>query len=1018
MAFLPDYQYRKSLVVDNTKIQSSEVDFPVLVELSSSNFDFSHAKSDGTDIRFTLSDGTTLLKFERELHDSGSEEAVYWVKIPAVSSSVDTTIYIYYGYPSASDGEDAVNVWDSDFEAVSHFTDLTTLYVKDSTVNNHTLKKWSFNRPLEASGLIDKAQSFTGVEDYIRFQDDADFELQYLTIEFWAQTNDYNDSNNGGVTKGSVFGAVGDYSYSLNFDNDVATGSVTDATTAYSTSTSIDDNNKHKWTLTFDGSNVRLYKDNALVDTTAFSGSISYSKTFEQLLVGGRVTPIYSFDGLIDEVRISKVARSTSWISASFYSENDTLLAYGAEEEDVVSIDETVTLNDNWSIQSNPSVVSLDEIVSLDDDWNIQPNPETQSMGETVSLDDNWSLSLGFSEDVNILEEVDIFSTFNAEETVSISEEVIINQSLEKFTSSENLLITEDSVIGSVGDIDYIYPTDLRTLIQQTLKFMTNLVVNLIDNNIYDTNLTTKGDINEVYDTDLRVRVDDIDDVSPGNLSDIIVKLDGAELTDVDFSSLKIQYNLNKTASTATFKLARRHDNLDYLIDGVTYSEITDENKIEVYDGTYKLLTAYITQIDAISTTDTVAVIAQDARYKLSRNSMEIEYGGKIEEDDENENQYNTFSKNVGTVINEVLSAINPYIAGYETVPFSTAFIPEYNKTYGDYASLLDNLIRQVANASWYIDENEYLRFTKIDSGNIKDLALSPLNGARHLYDVVISNVSLNKQSNAYAKSLNVKLGTHINKKWARRTFSGWLNSYVNFFNSLKEKTSFCFQQWGNLGQKWYCGINKTIYGYSDEDGWVLKPTIVVQYQSKDTDDDLPDITVGSGSPEKTIHLNSYGKKENNSRWEERVKVNSAGNVLGSGGYDLPYLTYVTDDTYDYQEYATDFANFELSQNNQLKTSAMVTLFLDAYKYYTLSLKDRINLVNTIGNNIYNNNNGFPLNIDSVTIDCSTRIVTLKLTNYGKSWAVRTANYLKNNTVPKVIYAYPKQNVVNYSSGL
>jgi len=38
------------------------------------------------------------------------------------------------------------------------------------------------------------------------------------------------------------------------------------------------------------------------------------------------------FNGLLDEVRISSVARSSAWIKASYNSGNNSLVSYGAEE--------------------------------------------------------------------------------------------------------------------------------------------------------------------------------------------------------------------------------------------------------------------------------------------------------------------------------------------------------------------------------------------------------------------------------------------------------------------------------------------------------------------------------------------------------------------------------------------------------------------------------------------------------------------------------------------------------------
>jgi len=76
--WLTGWDYRKALTIDHTKIDATLTDFPVLVKLTTSNFDFAKARSDGYDIRFTSSDGTTLLKYERERHNTISSKREYY----------------------------------------------------------------------------------------------------------------------------------------------------------------------------------------------------------------------------------------------------------------------------------------------------------------------------------------------------------------------------------------------------------------------------------------------------------------------------------------------------------------------------------------------------------------------------------------------------------------------------------------------------------------------------------------------------------------------------------------------------------------------------------------------------------------------------------------------------------------------------------------------------------------------------------------------------------------------------
>ncbi len=52
------------------------------------------------DIRFTASDGTTLLSYWRESYTAGVS-AIFWVKVPSIPSG-SSTVYMYYGNAGAS----------------------------------------------------------------------------------------------------------------------------------------------------------------------------------------------------------------------------------------------------------------------------------------------------------------------------------------------------------------------------------------------------------------------------------------------------------------------------------------------------------------------------------------------------------------------------------------------------------------------------------------------------------------------------------------------------------------------------------------------------------------------------------------------------------------------------------------------------------------------------------------------------------------------------------------------------
>ena len=109
------WKYRRAITIQSENALS---DYQVLVQLNSSNFDFSKAKSDGSDIRFVDEDDATKLSYWIEEWDAVSESAKIWVKVPSIPAG-NKTIYLYYNNSEAvseSDG-DAVFEFFDDFEA-------------------------------------------------------------------------------------------------------------------------------------------------------------------------------------------------------------------------------------------------------------------------------------------------------------------------------------------------------------------------------------------------------------------------------------------------------------------------------------------------------------------------------------------------------------------------------------------------------------------------------------------------------------------------------------------------------------------------------------------------------------------------------------------------------------------------------------------------------------------------------------------------------------------------------------
>lgn len=826
---------------------------------------------------------------------------------------------------------------------------------------------------------------FDGTGDYLSIPSNFNLEDEDFTIDCWIKFNTISGNQGicGRETSGSsYFYLAWESGTHIRFRD---YGGSFDSTFSWSPSADI----WYHLAIVRNGDDIKCFIDGTQIGSTqTFSGS--FIDRTVSLWVGSAFSTGYFFNGWIDEFRWSKgIARWTSNFTPPTEEYSTDI-----SEQDVF---ETIKLADEWTLQTNPDTQHISDSVLLSETWNLQTNPDTQEIEDIIKLADEWDIRTNPE-----LEDID-----------------------------DNIILSDNWILNLSGTIRERFQTKLYTLLEQVLVYTTDLRVLLSKKSSYLTKLYLKSYLPSIYKSDLRVRVTPLDMVVPRSLDDFIVKLDGTELPDVDYTTLVINLNLNITPSNAEFVLARRHDDINKTLSGAT-SIITEENKIEIFDGTRKLFTGYISQINADSSNDIVKIIAHDCRLKLSRESMELKYGGGwlpdanrngIPDEDElnnvitpiNDPLYIKVEKNIGKAFKEVMTQVGSLVSGYDNLPFSGSHVPEYVKVEKDYASLIDDLIRQTANCNWYIDENERLRFQKIGDGAIKNLPLSSLNKQRHPYDLILSDVQLNRPSPNYAQSYVVKRGKHDYTEYKRKTLKGWgISSLRTILKDLKEKTYFVWHQvHPESREQYYTGMNGKAIAYYNIylGGWRSYPTIVIQYIVRKWIKDLSDIIVGTGLPRKTLYLSSYGKKESNWYYEERI------NELDKIRQNHPWIVKVEDEQYDYQDYGLDMARFELSQNNKLNTSANLSMLLDAYQYYNLSFQDLINLSNTINSTIYKNNNGFPLNIESIQINCNTRTVSLNLTNYGKSYYAKRQSILKSFKPAKSDYLLPKIIWIVYTWG-
>ncbi|MFC1620993.1 DUF2341 domain-containing protein, partial [Candidatus Omnitrophota bacterium] len=348
-----DWSYRKRLSFDNSDQTETLYDFPMLVKLTSNNFNFSNAKTNGEDIRFVDSDNYTELDYEIEYWDQGSSTAFIWVKVPAIDGSSSTDhIYMYYGYGDATDAQDVSGVWSNGYVGVWHLDEGdspgTTDFYKDSTVNLNHGTLTDATGGSAAATKIDGAFDFEGDADYITVDgstslDSATGVGQERSVMLWIKTTTTDNevvlekgSNQHFIVQTNSSANAGKISFRTNA---ISTGN------AYST-TLVNDGNWHFVAGVYDGTNNLIYVDDGdYEDSTA---ELAPAGDANDLVIGCRPPNVAPFDGTLDEIRVSNITRSADWIAAQYKSTADTFVAIGTEitstDSEILARDTTLTV--------------------------------------------------------------------------------------------------------------------------------------------------------------------------------------------------------------------------------------------------------------------------------------------------------------------------------------------------------------------------------------------------------------------------------------------------------------------------------------------------------------------------------------------------------------------------------------------------------------------------------------------------------------------------------------------------
>ncbi|MHA2324716.1 MAG: LamG-like jellyroll fold domain-containing protein, partial [Promethearchaeota archaeon] len=228
--------------------------------------------------------------------------------------------------------------------SVWHLSEDPTGSIKDSTSNSYNgASQGSMNSADQIEGQIDGSLNFDGINDYIDFGNPTGLQITgAITVEAWFRANSI-----GNTYLISKNGPSGQRGWDISFDAINSTHGYLIYRYALNGNTHADDvgnitipiNQWHHVVGVFKPSDYsRLFFNGQKVDenTTNILSSQYDAPNPVRFGTRGDIPPPNYFNGTIDEVRISNIARSANWIITEFNNQKDPSNFYNIGNESII----------------------------------------------------------------------------------------------------------------------------------------------------------------------------------------------------------------------------------------------------------------------------------------------------------------------------------------------------------------------------------------------------------------------------------------------------------------------------------------------------------------------------------------------------------------------------------------------------------------------------------------------------------------------------------------------------------
>jgi len=291
--------------------------FPLLVRLHGDWFPFAEAKAHGEDLRFTDGEGRAL-PHEIEAWDATAGVAAVWVRLPRLKGQQRQPLHLHWGKPEAADGSNGAAVFDetNGYLSVWHLADPTA----DAT--GRLKGKDTGTQP--TAGVVGAARAFPGKAGIFAGDKIAGFPTgaQPHSTEVWFRAAQPNATVVGWGNEQRQGKVVLQYRSPSHVRTDCYFSAGNTQSRPFPAGAWV--HVMHVYT----GDGAQLYVDGEPAGLPAGRSGPMNLTSPARLWLGGWYNN-FEYVGDIDEVRVSKVARSAAWAKLSHANQRPAQTLHG-----------------------------------------------------------------------------------------------------------------------------------------------------------------------------------------------------------------------------------------------------------------------------------------------------------------------------------------------------------------------------------------------------------------------------------------------------------------------------------------------------------------------------------------------------------------------------------------------------------------------------------------------------------------------------------------------------------------